>query len=900
MADYKQQDYYDIDAIEARLNNALGSDAWANVKKTDLGQNLIKFAANAIHMDAMAFFIGLNQMFKSTVTMAGYAEELAKSKGVIPRTYISASVSVTISAKSGSRTFQPLNLSIRVGGYNFYNIQDLTIDTTPQTIVLYEGGVVREATVNGKPTGSAWSYNKMKAVQNILVGDSIIRKYILLPRDVYVDSIMVESGITFATPFTRWSKVTTWYDSATNDRVWKLEKDVLGRYKVEFGDGVYGKVFPTDEIVGIRYLLSKGAGVVIDDYSGFKLYNQSANDLTSEYNIAISTVVDGQSEVNIEDLKLEIERAENTRSYLITDSDYVNYLESRYDVLHASVQTERKNNPPNIDYFNTVTYIIKPNTEGSNFNDSEIQAHLNKYGMKTIEFRYAVPRKARFRLTVDFAVLPGYSDAGVSETIITLLENEFSWNNLGFDEMISRERVYSVIKDIQGLDASALTIRTEHVHTNYSTGAIISLFNAGEVDLVFYPMRFRMYFQVTGQDVKSKDNGKGALYADKPGTEKFNFVNDDNLCRNTFAFGNMMFLGANGTIVRLLDLRKTTGGVSNIQIINVLVASCWCDRYNNILTIENNTGTYYLRAYAFPADFIDTEGYNYVQLSSTLVYTVADKQLTLTPPSGCTTPALVTYFDSYVYVVWNVTTGNKRLYRYRIMSESISAFDVTYNGGSGYLALNDRTYTSMVMVEVGVSSIVLLILGSNYSGVHSGIDVVVEADIAEDCVFESNFFTTDLTAALTGDLSWKGLSTDGVNVYALVDSTTFDTPSLVKLYALSELGTLSVKTLYEDSTVEMYSCAYNSYNAKSEVYAYSGVATKVFVLDYDLTLQNPTQRAGSTSGSVTSITKILDIDYANMKVTFPNGALGVLSYEPEGNLNYTGDLLPILDDLTVE
>jgi len=194
---FKQKDYYNLSEIEARLANTLSSEEWENIKKTDIGQNLLRVGANIVHLDAMAFFTGLDQMFKSTVTMSGYLEEIAKSKGIVPKTYISANITLSLYSLASTRSFLPMDFSVQVGGNTFYNVGDVTIgqSSNPTTLVVYEGSVVREASEAGRPQGSSWTYSQFGAVQSERIGDRVVRKYIILPRETYVDSVIVESGV---------------------------------------------------------------------------------------------------------------------------------------------------------------------------------------------------------------------------------------------------------------------------------------------------------------------------------------------------------------------------------------------------------------------------------------------------------------------------------------------------------------------------------------------------------------------------------------------------------------------------------------------------------------------------------------------------------------------------------
>lgn len=897
---YKQEEYYDINAIEERLSKALGSDSWENIKKTDLGQNLIAFGANVVHMDAMAFFTGLNQMFKSTVSLQGYLEEIAKSKGVIPKTYISANLTITLYAKTSIQSFLPMDLSLKVGGKTFYNVDDVTIgtSTSPTTVVLYEGNVVREASSAGRPAGNSWSYTQFKAVQSEKIGDRVVRKYIILPREVFVDSIIVESSVSWDVPFLRWNRVKTWYGVRQSDRAWKLGKDYLGRYIIEFGDGVYGREYPTSEIVGIRYILSGGSGIQVADFAGIKLYKQDINDVSESFVIGgVSDLVDGQSEVNMGDLHLEIEESDNARESLITEDDHKNYLESRADVLYANIKAERHSNPPNIKYFNTVRYFVKPNSDGGTFNNSDILNVLGKRGLKTVEYENIPAKRTNFNVTVVFRALAGFIPSAVQSQIQSVISQEFDWSGLGFNETISEERVYSLIKDVQGLDLQSLDVSVEYVKTNELNGSNLFVFHTNEVvPLRFYPKRFRLFLDSDSLVMSARDNGAGALYGDVKNRERFYMTTMTE--SNTFGVGGLVLIGSGTSEFFAIDVRKAEGGVSKVVFPSNVSASCWCDRYNEIVTLENVSG-WKIRAYSFPESFLDIEGFNYVQLSDVYTFSMPSKEIALSTPAGAVGVYAVTYFDGYIYVVWQMGSGNHRLYRYRVMSSSIDTEDLNYNG-VGYLDLSEKPVVSIIAVDSGLSngSSVLVISTEGVSG-ESGLDVVVDFDLSDECVFELDFFRDSVAAQFTLPVSWGGLSTSNGYVYSVVSSLDFSNPVLVRLGSMGNDGSCVIKILSDDSVAGLVSAVYSIYNAVADVFAYSKTEYKLYKVGFDGSQVPPIVRAGQGSGDLTSVAKLADIRYDILQLVFASTVTGTLRYESETDLAFVDEEMSVLGELII-
>lgn len=895
----KQEEYYSISAISARLSEALGSDEWTSIKATDLGQALIAWASNVVYMDAQAFFLGLNQMLKSTVTQQGYLEEIAKSRGVIPKTYISANLTVILRSATNSKTYLPLDFCIEVGGKKFYNITDITIPNTPTTIILYEGSAIREASQAGTPSFNLWSYTKFKAPQSEKVGDKIVRRYILLPRETFTDSIVVETGSSFVLSFVRWTETDSWYGVSQTSRVWKLRKDFLGRYIVEFGDGVYGREFPVDDIVGIRYLVSGGSGITITDFSSYKLRYQDVQDITSTFIVtSVSNLVDGSSEINMADLHLEIERKENTRESLVRKQDYINYLEGRSDVLSASVKAERDEDPPNIEYFNTVTYAIKANTEAGNFNDAEIQAEFARIGLDTVEFKNIVAKRNKFNVNVEFSPLTGYVAATVQNDIQGILDSAFAWENLGFEEIISESRVYNLIKDVEGLDLDSLVVTVEAVYTDESSGVTeFDWVDGNIINLKFYPKRFRLFVDsdILNIGTVARDNGLGSLYGDVAGVEKFDFANT-NPSACSMLFGNLLMIGAgDSATLNLIDLRKDVGAVSKITFKATVNAITWCDKYNEIITLEDSTG-YKLRAYSFPSSFFDADSFSYIQIQD--VYTYADytHTLSLTPPSGFTIIQAIQYFDNYIYVIWQEAGGATSLFRYRITQSGIEAFDATYE-----IALDTtKVYANMAVAE-GVYSTAknVLYLCAALVGTESGIDAIIDFDITDDATFEKNFLGTSIAAVYTG-INWKGISTDGTNIYGALTSTETTTTIILKMYSITEAGACNLKALSNTSMTEMTCALYDIYASVQKVYFYNADDFKFYYVGSNATAEAPTERAGTTTGDVASITKLATIHYDMLTCEFDETVTNAtLRYEAETNLEYQNEELAIVNDVTV-
>jgi hypothetical protein len=317
------------------------------------------------------------------------------------------------------------------------------------------------------------------------------------------------------------------------------------------------------------------------------------------------------------------------------------------------------------------------------------------------------------------------------------------------------------------------------------------------------------------------------------------------------------------------------------------------------MTVEQVGGTIRLRAYAFPQSFFDINGFNYIQLSDLYTYTSVKKERTITPPSGSSGLECITHFDGYIYVVWNMTTGNSRLYRYRVMAGGIEDVDTGYNV-DGYVALTDKPVRAIVGIENAVGGSNALFISTDSTGKNeSGLDVVLDFDSATSAVFEADFFRTSLSG-YAFPFPWYGLTTDGTNLYAIIAPTEQASKTiLIRLSVMNLDGTCTVRILSTNNVDGFRGVVHSLYNSVSEVFAYSVTEFGVYKVRFDDLNVSPIKRAGNAQGDVTSITKIATINYDMQEVLFDYSLTGVLKYESENDLTFENEEMPILDTLSV-
>lgn len=887
---FVQSDFYDVETIKTRLSQALSTEEWENIKQTDLGQALLAFGANVIHQEAMAFYTGFDQFFKSTVTLKGYLEALAKSSGVVPKTFSSASLSLTLTA-SQNRTYGPLDFSAEVSGTRFFNLSDITISTSPTTIVLYEGVVVREASSAGITPFYSWSYSQMSAPISVLVGSQVIRKYVVLPDNIFLISLIVESTPALNIVPVRWIKVDSWFDQTAISKAYVLEKDYLGRYKVVFGDGIYGLPYPSSEIVIVRYLLSQGANVSISDYntSNIKIYNQDFSEITSLFTVSSSsTFSPGFSEINFDDLKLEIEQKQSSRDVLVRLEEYENYLIGRSDVLAAVVIAERDADPPNVEYFNTVRYACKPTVEGVLFNNTDIQNYFSRYGLETVDFMKTDPLIGLFNVQILVTALPGYSIGTVVASVTSILTDAFSWNSLGFQEKLTTSRIYNLLAGIEGINLASLEITVYPIYTDTTTGVIeFDYTNANVIYLPFIPRRYKIFVECDefGPIANRRDNGMGYIYGDFVGEERL--TNTNVTAPNFLNISNMLFICNGSTTGRLIDLRNSQGATSSLTFSNNVFGIAWDSYYKRLISVESNTGTYYIRTMPLPNEVFDPEGYTYLQLNPIVPLTSHTIDFNVTPPANTDGVSAIVYYGFYIYILWHLSSGNHRIVRYRVTQSAIDTADALWGNGSGYIETSTKDYYGGAVIENIFYDEDVLFLASE-----SGIDAIRDFNTIIPS-YQSDFFN-DAT-------KYVGISADNVNkaLYVTV-SMAYDVTE--KITAISVSGTGTVRVLSNGSIVNLVGGALVTSNDEIKYYVCSTSRHIVCSSNYDDSGEPMVLRAGQngSAGTTNSIQELAVVNYPIKQIDFSKSVTNCKVYfVPEDEVEYVGFQMPILNLLSV-
>lgn len=482
-----QEDYYDIEKIKERLSNKLITDEWSNIKTTDVGQRILDYGAEIVHMLSIAFFSSVDEMFEVSANTVGYLEAIGKPLNIIPENFTSGSISIELKNISASQKSYPaMQFYVLIDGHTFYAIEPFSIDVGETKLIqFYQGTPVRYTTAydefQGAYSGYDIGYVEMPTPGEIVIGTQVVQKFIKLAYNTFLLSILVETADGAIDPRTKWAETDTFYSQDLNSYVYRKNIDYLGDYQVVFGDGVYGKAYPNQEVLFITFLLSDGNQAIPTDFTDLKFFNLDS-EVTGYFSVeSQSTFVEGLSAQDFNDYKKRIELKRVTRQNLVRIPDYENYLDGRPDVLFSKVQAERHVDPPDINMFNVIKVSIKPITSTSGYSITDMFAYFGEYGLETVEYSEESFIWQKFKLYIKVGILPDFDSVSVMSQIQSTLETEYDWNKLGYDEVLSVGSVIANFLSVDGWDHDNIIVYVQLLYTNPATGDNIFSFVPAEV-----------------------------------------------------------------------------------------------------------------------------------------------------------------------------------------------------------------------------------------------------------------------------------------------------------------------------------------------------------------------------------------------------------------------------------
>ena len=518
----------DFDTIRANLRNYIASKPeFADYDFTDsaLGTLLDLLAYNTYYN---AFYVNMatNEGFLDTAQQYDSVVSHAKALGYVPISArgATANVQLIFTNSLANTTFR----SIRVPKNTEFTtvVNGVTyVFTTPQTY-----------TISANTTSGFASHI------NIVEGYTLTHNYVfnrtsntsfVLPNDnVDTNSITVtvtSGGNTYS--YVRADDIT---EVNATSKVFFVDADRGGMYKVVFGDGVIGNQPETASVVSIEYRVCSGSAP-----NGANTYSLVNTTIDGQSSISIAPVgrATGGAEIeDIESIRFSAPRLYETQNRSVTEQDYKNIIyRDNPDVVALSVWGGEENDPP---IYGKVFVAAKPvvGTTLSLNRKNEIRNSIRKYNVQSIDveivdptYLYIVPLINVRYDSRQTTMTPGELAAAVSSRVVSFESEYLGYFNDSFKYSRFLDYIDSTDNSIQTTDADIRLRKTFRPSTT-SAGSYTINFNnpiqrLGVATLISGVSRHPGYGSLTsspfvfdGRTSYFDDNGFGVLRTYYPST----------------------------------------------------------------------------------------------------------------------------------------------------------------------------------------------------------------------------------------------------------------------------------------------------------------------------------------------------------------------------------------------
>ena len=462
--DYSNRDY---DSIRADLLSRATEivPEWTARNSSDFGVlfvDLWSYFADVLHyyIDRAAgeAFITTATQRESLLALASlfdYNPQLqtsATSTVTVVGTNIPAGETVTIN--SGT-TFVAPATSERPIIY-FTSTQSASASASSNAVItVVEGLQVSNETV-GTSNGSA--NQRFSLFYEGVVGDSV---------EVFVQEGTVVDGVPSNVEYQFVNKL---LDSTSNDRVFTLVSTASNGTDIVFGNGINGKVPNTGQTIIVNYRKGVGANGNISANSITQIQD-SPSVYISEILSNVST--GGANIESINSLRNNIPSSFATQDRAVSLSDYKALV---LQVAGVAKGTAAYSN-------GTVTIYAAPFTEsyltiaGNLSVNSELQTNIVEYYEPRQMIGASVTAASVINLTAvnvtaTVNVLAGYVANKVSESVETALNTLFEFDNVFFNQTLSKGQIYRTILDVPGVDYVTLSLPSTETVTSGAYGLL--------------------------------------------------------------------------------------------------------------------------------------------------------------------------------------------------------------------------------------------------------------------------------------------------------------------------------------------------------------------------------------------------------------------------------------------
>lgn len=463
--DYSNRDY---DSIRADLLSRASEivPEWTSRSSSDFGVlfvDLWSYFADVLHyyIDRAA-----GEAFITTATQRESLLALASLFDYNPQLQKSSTATVTVIGENipaGETVVVPINTTFVAPATSerpiiyFTSTQSASVSASANAIIsVVEGLQINNETV-GVSNGSA--NQRFSLFYNGVIGDSV---------KVFVKEGTVIDGVPSNVEYQFVNKL---LDSTANDKVFSVLTTASNETEIVFGNGINGKIPNTGQDIIVNYRKGVGARGNIPANSITQIQN-SPSVYISE--ILSSVAVGGSNVESIESLRNNIPNSFATQDRAVSLSDYKALVLQVAGVAKGTASYSS----------GTVTIYAAPFTEDYlTYSSASLSVSAD---LQTDIVEYYEPRQmigasvtaasainlTAVNITATVNVLSGYIASKVAENVETALNTLFEFENVFFNQTLSKGQIYRTILNVPGVDYVTLSLPSTETVTSGEYGLL--------------------------------------------------------------------------------------------------------------------------------------------------------------------------------------------------------------------------------------------------------------------------------------------------------------------------------------------------------------------------------------------------------------------------------------------
>jgi uncharacterized phage protein gp47/JayE len=436
--DYTSRDYESIRLDMIRLIRSR-IPQWTAENPNDFGVALVE--AFAYGVDTLHYYLDriANEAYLSTAVQRESLYSISDMFNYTPRGATPSSVSLTFSNATQTDVVIPSLTRVQAsvpGGdglivRNFETEREVTVPA----------GTPTEST---KLTGVKAIEGRTYIDETLGVSNGFVRQQFLMPRtSVLPGTVVITTQLGDST--IEWQEVSDLQNANPTEKAFQILRLTDGSSMVRFGDGMHGDIPGLHAIVRATYRVGGGTAGNVPA--------SSINTIVQPvlYGITVTNPLPASGGLNAESLdsiRLNAARSFRSRDRAVTLSDYVAVAESSVGIAKAKGVG---NNGA------SVTVYVSPTDDGtgqptlSQEQDDSVTQYLLDRSMAGVTVQVFGAAFTQFYIDLDaYVESTAYTDT-VEAAIRDTLAYEYRFDNVGFDQIVTVQEMYSLLSSIEGL-----------------------------------------------------------------------------------------------------------------------------------------------------------------------------------------------------------------------------------------------------------------------------------------------------------------------------------------------------------------------------------------------------------------------------------------------------------------